>query len=220
MSAQPWSPRPVTWRIDGEQHTATSGDSKLCENCGERYYRKRQRGPESWATSRFCNTACRTADRKVRRSASFWTFVEKADDGCWIWRGNTTVYGYGQFSIGGSCKRAHRFAYDLAVGPIPDGLMVLHSCDVRTCVNPAHLSIGSHLDNMQDMRERGRAATGYWARDRVIDAMRSWHREYGVWPNSTMWKRKCELGSRPTNAYVMKVFGKWSTAVATARGDQ
>jgi hypothetical protein len=51
---------------------------------------------------------------------------------------------------------AHRFSYEMHVGPIPDGMMVLHSCDNSRCVNPAHLSIGTQTENMLDMHKRNR----------------------------------------------------------------
>lgn len=78
---------------------------------------------------------------------------------CWIWTGTLAPNGYGRFQIGGKGSPhvgAHRFAYELEHGPIPEGLVVMHSCDNPACVNPAHLSVGTHKDNSQDMIRKGR----------------------------------------------------------------
>ncbi len=86
-------------------------------------------------------------------------FVSKVErgDGCWIWRGAHVSDGYGHFRVGPArVVRAHRFAYELWVGEIPEGLMVIHSCDVRDCVNPEHLRVGTNQDNMDDRNSRGR----------------------------------------------------------------
>lgn len=82
--------------------------------------------------------------------------VEKTDD-CWIWNGAAKETGYGVLNDGtGRTIRAHRFAYEYFVGPIPNGLDVRHSCHNRRCVNPEHLSVGTRRDNMRDMVEAGR----------------------------------------------------------------
>lgn len=87
----------------------------------------------------------------------FWSKVEKGAD-CWLWKGHRLPGGYGTFKgPGGKMFKAHRFAYEMAHGFIPDGLMCLHSCDTRNCVNPAHLRTGTNRDNMNDMHSRGRA---------------------------------------------------------------
>ncbi len=78
------------------------------------------------------------------------------ESGCWIWEG-ASVRGYGQVSRHGKMTYAHRVAYEAFIGPIPAGYDVLHKCDTPSCVNPAHLFIGTHADNMADMHRKGRA---------------------------------------------------------------
>ena len=87
----------------------------------------------------------------------FWAKVEKGD-GCWLWTGATSRRGYGSITIDGRSVATHRVSYEAYHGPIPDGLHVLHSCDTPGCVNPAHLRVGTRLDNMRDRAERGRHA--------------------------------------------------------------
>lgn len=74
---------------------------------------------------------------------------------CWIWQA-TTARGYGQFSTGMSSKKAHRWIYEVVVGPIPDGHIIRHRCDTPRCVNPKHLEVGTDADNARDRSERGR----------------------------------------------------------------
>jgi hypothetical protein len=88
----------------------------------------------------------------------FWEKVKKGiGDECWQWIGARSRHGYGNFGIRpGRTARAHRFSYEQERGPIPVGLMVLHRCDNRLCVNPEHLFIGTQIDNMRDMVLKGR----------------------------------------------------------------
>lgn len=87
----------------------------------------------------------------------FNKFVSRpADSNCWLWTGAKMSRGYGTFSIGVKTYRAHRIAYEIAKGPIPEGKFVCHTCDVRDCVNPAHLWIGTVTDNAQDMMRKNR----------------------------------------------------------------
>jgi len=81
---------------------------------------------------------------------------------CWLWHGALNDAGYGQWELGSSGRklRAHRVMWTLTFGPIPKGLYVCHSCDVRNCVNPTHLFLGTVQDNLRDCREKGRHARG------------------------------------------------------------
>jgi hypothetical protein len=87
----------------------------------------------------------------------FWKRVEKSD-GCWLWFGFTDKDGYGIFEQNHVRFRAHRYAYQIGVGPIADGLSVCHSCDNPRCVRPSHLFVGSNKDNLRDAARKHRTA--------------------------------------------------------------
>lgn len=96
----------------------------------------------------------------------FWSSVAVGDpDGCWPWLGSLGAGGYGKFHLGGRhlSESAHRFSYSLAHSGIPEGAWILHTCDNRQCVNPAHLYAGTAADNTQDRRTRGRASNPHKA---------------------------------------------------------
>ena len=86
--------------------------------------------------------------------------VEKVPGGCWEWRGSKSPNGYGFFWDGRKTVFAHRFSHQMHNGTIPRDLMVMHSCDNPGCVNPEHLTVGTHTDNMEDRGRKGRAACG------------------------------------------------------------
>ena len=86
----------------------------------------------------------------------FWQRVQRGD-GCWAWLGTKNNKGYGTLGVDGRKKGlAHRVAYQIANGAIPAGKWVLHTCDNPGCVNPEHLYLGTHVENMRDMSLRGR----------------------------------------------------------------
>lgn len=96
----------------------------------------------------------------LRQQKNFWSLVKKTDS-CWIWCGYRTKRGYGRYNG----VLAHRIAWILEHGPLPEEIDVLHSCDNPRCVNPAHLFPGTVVDNVQDMCQKGRHGRGSWKLD-------------------------------------------------------
>ncbi|UMO76093.1 hypothetical protein PF_00019 [Pseudomonas phage P413] len=85
---------------------------------------------------------------------------------CLIFTGCLNQHGYGSVKVNGKSHLAHRVAYEKAFGPIPKGLVVMHSCDTPACIEPSHLSVGTQKQNVEDMIQKGRKActkgTAHW----------------------------------------------------------
>lgn len=93
----------------------------------------------------------------------FWNRVIKksTSEQCWNWFGHKDTGGYGIISDGKRrCMKVHRVSWEIHIGEIPKGLHVLHKCDNVVCVNPKHLFLGTHQDNMRDAKEKGRIKRG------------------------------------------------------------
>lgn len=126
-----------------------------CQRCGMAVQRRPDR------STRFCSRRCYTGASVEER---FWSKVLILSDlfSCWEWiggRDDRNRQGYGKFSLRGRLTGAHRVAFELCYGAIPEGLQVLHHCDNRPCVRPEHLFLGTPKDNTDDMWAKGRGVT-------------------------------------------------------------
>lgn len=99
----------------------------------------------------------------------FLAKVAKGDEGdCWKWTGGSRGVGYGAVKIEGRAYDAHRVSYVIHKGAIPEGMVVMHTCDNRACVNPSHLELGSYRDNAKDASDKGRLS-GFVRRTPLTD---------------------------------------------------
>lgn len=100
-----------------------------------------------------------TSGLPLRLYEVFWANVDTQGI-CWIWQGGRQDEGYGRVSVNGQFCYAHRVAWALCHGPVPEGLHVLHHCDQPACVRPSHLFVGTNLDNIADKLAKGRQYRG------------------------------------------------------------
>ncbi len=124
----------------------------------------------------------------------FKRFTEKTNKsgpgGCWLWTCMVNNYGYGLMQCFGRHALAHRLSWVIHYGPIPDGLFVCHRCDVRHCVNPTHLYLGTNTDNMRDMHAKGRAKN-QWTRQDTTRCHKGHESEWIANPNGSRRCRQC-----------------------------
>lgn len=144
----------------------------------------------------------------------FWSKVVRGS-ACWEWTGARTRRGYGKFGEGGRSGRtveAHRMAWRLTHGDIPDGMCVCHRCDNPLCVNPDHLFLGTHLDNMRDMRAKDRGARGERHGSAKLTAHDVWQikRIYATGCRSE-YKLAKQFGVYPSHIHSIVSGSKWRT---------
>jgi hypothetical protein len=121
----------------------------------------------------------------------FWASVEQTET-CWLWTGSLRVNGYGQIQVDGRNVLAHRFSYELLVGPIPDGLTIDHLCCNRACVNPSHMEPVTNVENV--MRGESQAARN--ARSDRCSRGHRFDEENTYWrPDGRRSCRKCKARS-------------------------
>lgn len=99
------------------------------------------------------------AEREQLAVLRFFLYVEKTES-CWFWRGSVDRRGYGKTWFNRGMMFAHRRAWEIANGKIPNGLCVCHACDTPLCVNPVHLWLGDRRDNNVDRSRKGRGVYG------------------------------------------------------------
>jgi hypothetical protein len=131
--------------------------TRVCRGCNSEFRAFWRREHPGKANQQFCSVACRNAYHNSPEH--FWSLARRGD-GCWEWQGYIDPRGYGSILFRGKRQGAHRTAWELTNGPIPEGLYVCHHCDNPVCVRPSHLFIGTVHDNNDDKIRKGRHRWG------------------------------------------------------------
>ena len=131
------------------------GVTRPCQNCGEPVYASSARTAAGHGL--YCSKKCAPQHQAVPVEERFWSKVKTGGpNDCWEWQAFRNTDGYGLVRHEGRMHSAHRISFLLSGRELVDGLEVMHSCDNPACVNPAHLSLGTHQDNMADRIAKGR----------------------------------------------------------------
>ena len=136
---------------------------RVCVICGADFQARKSAIANGQGTtcSRPCTVKYVGIKKRVPIEERFWKHVNKTE-GCWIWTGALNSYGYGtvSFKAEHTYRYAHRVSWELAFGPIPEGLFICHHCDNPPCVRPDHLFLGTLADNNTDCLAKDRVARG------------------------------------------------------------
>lgn len=125
-----------------------------CSFCGVEFLKKPAEIRRT--KNNFCSKSC-SGRFKAKRNHEQFMVKASLDGECLVWQGNLNGHGYGFCKIDGKVWLAHRYSYLINKVEIPEGLCVMHSCDNPACINPEHLSLGTHEENMLDKVRKGRA---------------------------------------------------------------
>ena len=135
--------------------------SHTCPQCGQTYTPNPKEHPLRRSQQRFCSVQCSQKGSKKKAPASkrFWGKVLASSlFECWLWTAGRDRHGYGQFALTINPTKmitAHRYAYETLVGVVPSGNDLHHICNIRTCVNPIHLTALKHSDHGRVHRKPG-----------------------------------------------------------------
>lgn len=139
----------------------------VCGVCGKPFDRGYAINSRRATKPQYCSGKCRAENRRRRaietEQKRFWNLVEiRGPNDCWEWLSYRAPLGYGRFTRAerGATQMAHRIAWEFTKGAVPDGLFVCHKCDHPPCVNPNHMFLGTHQDNMDDAKTKGRMKGG------------------------------------------------------------